>query len=84
MLLGRIEGWGFCVVPKASSIDACTISSTPSEDTSFASGAALRSGLNATSSISTPTASVKTNVKTSDGGVSNRIPSSPVFSAQKQ
>ena len=56
--LGRIGGCGFWVVPNASSIDAWAMSSTPSEETSFASGAALRSGRNAMSSIAAPTSSV--------------------------
>ena len=43
------------VVPKASSIAACASSSTPSEATSFASGAEFRSGRNTTSSMTTPT-----------------------------
>ncbi len=80
--LGRIEGCGFCVVPNASSIDAWATSSTPSDETSLASGAALRSGLNATSSISAPTASVTRNVIARAGAVPNSVPYSPVFSDQ--
>ena len=82
--LGRIEGCGFWVVPKASSIDACATSSTPSDDTSLASGAALRSGLNAISSIAAPTASVTTNVIARAGAVPNSVPYSPVLSDQNE
>ncbi len=81
-LVGRIGGCGFCVVPKASSIEAWAMSRTPSDDTSLASGEALRSGRNATSSISAPTASVYTSVRTSAGAVDMPLPISPVFSAQ--
>ena len=56
--LGRIDGCGFCVVPNARSMDACAISSTPSDETSLASGEALRSGRNAMSSIATPMSTV--------------------------
>ena len=44
ILVGRMPGAGCGVMPKASSIDACATSSTPSEATSLASGAELRSG----------------------------------------
>jgi hypothetical protein len=44
VLVGRMPGAGCGVMPKASSIDACATSSTPSEATSLASGAELRSG----------------------------------------
>ncbi len=83
-LVGRIDGCGFCVVPKASSIDAWAINSTPSDDTSLANGDALRSGRNAINSIAAPTSSVYTNVRTSAGAVAMPPPISPVFSAQKQ
>ena len=37
--IGMMVGWGCCEVPNASSIVACAVSRTPSEATSFASGA---------------------------------------------
>jgi hypothetical protein len=80
--LGSTEGCGFWAVPNASSIEAWAISNTPSDDTSLASGAALRSGLKATSSIRAPTASVITSVSRSAGAVPNCVPYSPVFSDQ--
>src|SRR5918992_765860 len=80
--LGKIEGCGFWVVPKASSMDAWATRSTPSDDTSLASGAALRSGLKATSSISAPITSVTTSVIRSAGAVPNSVPNSPVLSDQ--
>ena len=81
--LGNIAGCGFCVVPNASSIDACATSSTPSDDTSFASGDAVRSGRNATNSIRAPIASVISSVSTSAGAVPKCVPPySPVLSDQ--
>ena len=50
-----IVGCGCCEVPNARSIVACAVSRTPSEATSFASGAAVRSGRNTASSIRTVT-----------------------------
>ncbi len=44
-------GWGCCEVPNASSIVACSVSRTPSEATSFASGGAVRRGRKTASSI---------------------------------
>ncbi len=49
--IGMMVGWGCCEVPNASSIVACAVSRTPSEATSFASGAAVRSGRKTASSI---------------------------------
>ena len=42
--IGMIVGWGCCEVPNARSITACAVRRTPSDATSFASGAAVRSG----------------------------------------
>ena len=67
MVCGSIWRDGFWVVPKASSIDAWAMSRTASEETSFASGAAVRSGRNASSSISTPTTSTKTRLMANAG-----------------
>ena len=53
--IGMIVGCGCCDVPNASSIVACAVSRTPSEATSFASGAAVRSGRTTASSIATVT-----------------------------
>ena len=49
--IGMMVGWGCCDVPNARSIVACAVSRTPSEATSFASGAAVRSGRKTASSI---------------------------------
>ncbi len=81
-LVGMIDGSGCCVVPNASSMIACKVRRTPSDDTSFASGDALRSGRNTSSSIAAPIASVKISERTSAGGVDSVKPSSPVLRAQ--
>ena len=78
---GSTFGSGCWVVPNASSIDACSTSSTPSEETSFASGGAVRSGRNATSSTAAPTASTITRLISSAGTVDRC--SRSVVSAQK-
>jgi hypothetical protein len=79
---GSIWRDGFWVVPKASSIDAWAMSSTASEETSLASGAAVRSGRNASSSISTPTSSTKIRLMVSADAVSSDA-NSPLVSDQK-
>ena len=61
---------------------ACAVSRTPSEATSFASGAALRSGRKTASSITMLMAITTTYVRTTAGGVESVKPSSPVRSAQ--
>ena len=48
---GMMVGCGCCDVPNARSIVAWAVSRTPSEATSFASGAAARSGRKTASSI---------------------------------
>ena len=53
--MGMIVGWGCCEVPNARSIVACAVRRTPSEATSFASGAAVRSGRYTAISIRTVT-----------------------------
>ena len=50
--IGTMFGCGCCDVPNARSIVACAVSRTPSEATSFASGAAVRSGRKTASSMS--------------------------------
>ena len=50
--LGSTGGCGFEAVPNESSIAACSVSRTPSDAASFASGEAACSGLKARSSIS--------------------------------
>ena len=62
---GSTGGCGLVAIPNASATPACATSSTPSEAASFASGEAVRSGRNATSSISTPSATRNRNVMTS-------------------
>ncbi len=64
---GRIAGEVSPVVPKSSSIDAWRVSRTPSEETSLASGDAVRSGRNAMNSIARPTITVQTIVSTMAG-----------------
>ena len=59
-LMGMIVGCGCCDVPKARSMIAWSVSRTPSEATSFASGAAVRSGRNTASSVATVTRSTNT------------------------
>ena len=58
--IGMIVGCGCCDVPNARSIVACAVSRTPSEATSFASGAAVRSGRKTASSIATVTSTTNT------------------------
>ena len=58
--MGMIVGWGCCDVPNARSIAACSVSRTPSEATSFASGAAVRSGRKTASSMTTVTSTTNT------------------------
>ena len=83
VLWGRIVGSGSGVLPKASSTIAWAMSSTPSEDTSLASGEALRSGRKAISSTSTPNRRTMTRLHTSAGAVPIWTPATcPVFSAQ--
>ena len=79
---GSIWRDGFWAVPKASSIDAWAMSSTASEETSFASGAAVRSGRNANSSISAPTTDTKIRLMASADTLS-REANSPLVSDQK-
>ena len=69
MFWGSTLGSGCSELPNASSIDAWRTSSTPSVQTSLASGDALRSGRNATSSVAAPTASTITRLSTSAGPV---------------
>ena len=59
-LIGMIVGCGCCDVPKARSMIAWSVSRTPSEATSFASGAAVRSGRKTASSIATVTRTTNT------------------------
>jgi hypothetical protein len=82
VLCGSTSGSGCWVVPKASSIAASATSSTPSEETSFASGAAVRSGRNTTSSIAAPTASTNSKLVTSAGAVPICTPSTLVRNDQ--
>ncbi len=79
---GRTGGCGFGVSPKATSIDACSVKSTPSEAASFASGDAAWRGLNASSSIATPKTMMTANVITSEGAVEMSGPKRPVRNAQ--
>src|SRR5262245_1761998 len=79
-----IVGCGCCDVPNARSIVACAVSRTPSEATSFASGAAVRSGRMTASSIATVTATMNAYVRTIASGVPTVKPSSPVRSAQNE
>ena len=60
-------------IPKLNSSGAT--SRTPKEETSLASGAAVRSGRNAISSIAAPTASTNTRLTTSAGAVASVKPS---------
>ena len=69
MFCGSTLGSGCSELPNASSIDACRTSSTPSEETSLASGEAVRSGRNATSSVAAPAASTTTRLAASAGPV---------------
>jgi hypothetical protein len=69
VLWGRTVGSGCWVVPKASSIEAWRTSRTPSEETSLASGAAVRSGRKATTSVSAPTVSTITRLASRAGAV---------------
>ena len=59
---GSTGGCGLLEIPNASATPACATSSTPSEAASFASAEAVRSGRNATSSITTPSATRNRNV----------------------
>ena len=79
---GSTGGCGFGLSPNATSIDACSVSRTPSEAASFASGDAAWSGLKASSSIATPKATMTANVITSAGAVGMSGPKRPVRSAQ--
>ena len=63
---------------------ACRVSRTPSEATSFASGAAVRSGLKTASSIATVTSTTTTYESATAGGVPTVKPSSPVRNAQNE
>ena len=51
---GSTGGCGLVAIPNASETPACATSRTPSEAASLASGEAVRSGRNATNSITTP------------------------------
>ena len=82
--IGMMVGWGCCDVPNASNIVACAVSRTPSEATSFASGAAVRSGRKTASSITTLTTITKTYERAIASGVATVKPSSPVRSAQNE
>ena len=79
---GSTGGCGFGVSPKATSIDACSVSSTPSEAASFASGDAAWSGLNASNSIAMAKARMTPNVITRLGAVEMSGPKRPVRKAQ--
>ncbi len=79
---GSTGGCGLVSMPNASATPACATSSTPSDAASFASGEAVRSGRNATSSISTPSATRNRNVRTSAAAVDAYQPYSPVLSDQ--
>ncbi len=63
--------FGICLdaVPNPSTIAACSVSRIPSDATSFASGAAVRSGRNTSTSISTPTRAEASRVTTIAGAV---------------
>ena len=78
----KMVGADLLPVPNSRSIPACAVSSTPSEATSLASGDAVRSGRNATSSMSAPNAIVMSSVRISAGTSAMPLPISPVFSAQ--
>ena len=80
-----IVGWGCCEVPNARSIAACAVSRTPSEATSFASGAAVRSGRKTASSIDDGDERSRTRRRARPpSGVPTVKPSSPVRSAQNE
>ena len=66
---GSTFGSGCSELPNASSIEAWSTSSTPSDETSLASGEAVRSGRNAISSVAAPAASTTTRLATSAGPV---------------
>ena len=66
---GSTFGSGCSELPNASSIDAWSTSSTPSDETSLASGEAVRSGRNATSSVAAPAASTTSRLSSSAGAV---------------
>ena len=73
---------GCGVTPNARIMDDCAMSSTPSEATSLASGAELRSGRYTTNSVSAPT--TRTNSRASGSATAvGRAASLPAFSAQK-
>jgi hypothetical protein len=80
---GRMVGADLLPVPNRRSTPACATSSTPSDATSFASGDAVRSGRNATSSMSAPNAIATMSVMISAGKLPIPPPISPVFRAQK-
>ena len=80
--VGMIVGWGCCDVPKARSMTACAVRSTPSEATSLASGAADLSGRNTASSNTMLTPTTTAYESATASGVSSLNPSSPVLSAQ--
>ena len=82
--MGMIVGWGCWEVPNARSIVACAVRRTPSEATSFASGAAVRSGRYTAISIRTVTRITNTYESATASGVPTVKPSSPVRSAQKE
>ncbi len=72
--------WGSVV--NAISIDACSVSSTPSEATIFPNGALFRSGLNNPSSMATTTSSRNTSDAISAGTFPSVNPSWSVLNAQ--
>ena len=70
-------------MPNFNSTTAWAVSSTPNEDTSFASGDAVRSGRNTSSSVAVPNTSTNARAMTSAGAVDIPPPIAPVRSAQK-
>ena len=82
VVVGRIPAAGCGVTPNASSIDACAMSSTPSEETSLASGEELRNGRYTANSVTAPTTRMNTRASTTATPV-GKAASLPPFSAQK-
>jgi hypothetical protein len=82
--IGMMVGWGCCEVPNARSIVACSVRRTPSDATSFASGAAVRSGRKTASSMRMLARATTPYESATASGVSSVKPSSPVRSAQNE
>ena len=81
VLVGRMPGSGWGVTPNARIIADCAMSNTPSEATSLASGAELRSGRYTANSVIAPTASTNSRLSGIASPVGN-VAILPVFSAQ--